>query len=108
MNVEKTVEFILQMQAKAESEMAAMRDRQAKTDRQISAIQKLIHTGMRMIVKQEENIRKQGEHIDELTAGQKELRAELKELAKTQRVTETKLQGLIDALRRGGNGTRRH
>ena len=69
MDVEKTVEFILQQQAKGEGQMAAIR--------------KLIRTGMQMIVKNEE-------HLQELTAAQK--------------VAETKLQGLIDPLRRGGNG----
>jgi hypothetical protein len=98
MDVEKTMEFILQQQAKAEGQMAAIR--------------KLIQTGMRMIVKQ-------GEHIDrlavtqeemataqkELAAAQKDLAAAQKDLAKSQKVTETKLQGLIDALRRGRNGS---
>ena len=94
MNVEKTMEFILQQQAKAEVQMAHMREQQAryekqhaeqhaKTDRQIAAIQKLIQVGMKMIVKQGES---------------------LKELADAQKVTERKLQGLIDALRRSGNG----
>jgi hypothetical protein len=69
MDVEKTMEFILRQQAKAEGQMAGIR--------------KLIQTGMRMIVKNEESI---------------------KELAAAQKVTETKLQGLIDAWRRGGNG----
>jgi hypothetical protein len=89
MNVEKTMEFILQQQAKAEVEMAAMRqhqaDTEAKADRQMAAIRKLIQTGMRMIVKNEELI---------------------KELAQAQKVTDAKLQGLIDALRRGANGNR--
>jgi hypothetical protein len=79
--------------------MAAMREQQARTekqnaeqhakiDRQLAAIQKLIVTGMKMIVKQGTSI---------------------KQLAEAQKVTETKLQGLIDALRRGGNGSgRRH
>jgi septal ring factor EnvC (AmiA/AmiB activator) len=83
MNVEKTMEFILQQQAKAELQMAAMREHHAKTDRQIAAIQKLITTGMKMIVRQGDSIR---------------------QLADAQRVTETKLQGLIDLLKRGGNG----
>ena len=56
---------------------------QAKGEGQMAAIRKLIRTGMQMIVKNEEH---------------------LKELATAQKVTETKLQGLIDALRRGGNG----
>ena len=92
MNVEKTMEFILQQQAKAEVQMAEMRQQQAKTDRQIKAIQKLITAGMKMIVKQ-------GESIKQLADAQKEL-------ANAQKVTEVKLQGLIDALRQGGNGTR--
>ncbi|HYL37139.1 MAG TPA: hypothetical protein VEV17_14580 [Bryobacteraceae bacterium] len=103
MDVERTMEFILDRQAKAEVQMAAMREQmreqQAKTDAQIAAIlrqqakaegqmaaiRKLIQAGMKMIVKQ-------GERVNEL--------------AEAQKVTETKLQGLIDALRRGGNGSR--
>jgi len=103
MDVEKTMEFILQQQAKTDAQIAIVaerqakaEDRQAKADKQIAAILKLIQTGMRMIVKQGESI--------------KQLRVELsqshKELADAQKVTEVKLQGLIDALRRGGNGHR--
>jgi hypothetical protein len=80
MDVQKTMEFIVQQQAKAEVKAERA---EAKAERQMTAIRKLIQTGMRMIVKNEESI---------------------KELAAAQRVTETKLQGLIDALRRGGNG----
>jgi hypothetical protein len=90
MEVQKTREFILQQQAKAEGQMAAIR--------------KLIQTGMRMIVKNEELIQKNEESIKELAAAQKVTEVKLKELAAAQKVTETKLQGLIDAWRRGGNG----
>jgi hypothetical protein len=83
MDVQKTIEFILQQQAKAEGQMAAIR--------------KLIQTGIRMIVKNEELIKKNEESIKELATAHKELAA-------AQKVTETKLQGLIDAWRRGGNG----
>lgn len=83
MNVEKTMEFILQQQAKAESQMAALRT--------------IVRAGMKMIVKQ-------GEQIGKLAAGQKELTEEVKNLARAQSITEAKLQGLIDATRRGGNG----
>jgi len=97
MNVEKTMEFILQQQAKAEVQMAAMREQQAryekqqaeqhaKIDRKFAAIQKLITAGMKMIVRAEDNIR---------------------QLAVAQKVTETKLQGLIDVLKRSGNGNGR-
>jgi len=94
MDVQKTMEFILRQQAKAEGEMAAMRQRQAesetKAERQMAAIRKLIQTGMRMIVKNDEQIAKNEQQIKELAAAQK--------------ITVAKLQGLIDALRRGGNG----
>lgn len=79
MNVERTMEFILKQQAQAEGQMAAIR--------------KLIQTGMRMIVKNEELIR--------------EVAAAQKELAAAQKVTEARWQGFIDSMRRGGNGHRR-
>jgi hypothetical protein len=91
MNVEKTMEFILQQQAKAEAE-------RAKGELQMKAIRKLIQTGMRMIVKNEQQIK-------ELTASQVKNEQLIKELAASQKVTEAKLQGLIDALRRGRNGS---
>ena len=97
MDVERTIEFILQQQAKAEARQAQAEARQAqaeaKAERQMAAIRKLIQTGMRMIVKNEELV--------------KATQAELRELTAAQRVTETKLQGLIDALRRGRNGSHR-
>ena len=97
MDVQKTMEFILRQQAKAEGEMAAMRQHQAeseaKAERQMTAIRKLIATGMRMIVKNDEQIAKNERQIKELAAAQK--------------ITEIKLQGLIVALRRGGNGSHR-
>jgi hypothetical protein len=90
MDVQKTMEFILQQQAKAESQMASIR--------------KLIQTGMRMIVKNEGLIKKNEELIKKNEESIKELARAQKELAVAQKVTETKLQGLIDAWRRGGNG----
>ena len=101
MDVERTIEFILQQQAKAESKAEARAERyeakaaiaEAKAERQMAAIRKLIQTGMRMIVKNEELV--------------KATQAELRELAAAQKVTVTKLQGLIDAIRRGRNGSHR-
>ena len=111
MDVERTIEFILQQQAKAEvraerqearaerheARMERLEARaalaEAKAERQMTAIRKLIQTGMRMIVKNEELI--------------KATPAELRELSAAQRVTETKLQGLIDSLRRSRNGSHR-
>jgi hypothetical protein len=68
--------------------VATLKERVDRHDREIAAIRKLIHAGMKMIVKNEEEIRK---------------------LAASQRETDRQLQALIRSLRGGGNGhTRRH
>ena len=63
--------------------MATLKERVDKDDREIAAIRKLIHTGMKMLVKLEE---------------------EVHELAASQRETDRQLQAFIRSLRRGGNG----
>jgi hypothetical protein len=122
MDVERTIEFILQQQARFEAKAEARAERyearqaqaearaeryearraqaEAKAERQMAAIRKLIQTGMRMIVKNEELVKATQAELRELAVAQKELAA-------AQKVTETKLQGLIGALRRGGNGSHR-
>ena len=91
MNVERTIEYILQLQAKAEVRQAKAEERQAKAEakaqREMAAIRTLIKAGMKMIAKTD---------------------AQIKDLFKAQKVTETKLQGLIDSMRRGGNGNHRN
>lgn len=90
MNVQRTMEFILSCQAKAEVEMAAIRAQQAKAVGEMAAIRKLIRAGMKMIVKH-------GEEMSELRTAQRDL-------TRAQKVTETKLQSFIESLRRGRNG----
>ena len=58
MDVERTIEFILQAQAKSEARMD-------KFDRRLEATHKLVQTGMRMLVKIEKS---QGELTVKLTA----------------------------------------
>ena len=108
MDVERTIEFILRQQAKAETKAESRAEQyaaraaryearqaqaEAKAERQMAGIRKLIQTGMPMIVKNEELV--------------KITQAELRELTAVQKVTETKLQGLIDAPRLGRNGSHR-
>lgn len=82
--------------AKFEARMGKFEVRMAKTEaradrmearfeKRVEAINKLILTGMRMLVRI-------GGRIDEL--------------AKSQKVTDQKLQAFIDSLRKGGNGRR--
>ncbi|HLK67509.1 MAG TPA: hypothetical protein VKU19_28930 [Bryobacteraceae bacterium] len=59
-------------------------------DRQIAAIRKLLQTGMRMLVKMQED--------------QQAMRKDLRELAAMQKRTEASLQSLINTMKRGGNG----
>ena len=112
MDIERTMEFILQQQAKAEARQAKADERQAKADgriakaderiakldarlregeakaqREMAAIRTLIRAGMKMIARNEELV---------------------KDLTKVQKVTEVKLQGLIASMRRGGNGNHRN
>ena len=66
------------------------RERLDRHDREISAIRKLVHTGMKLIVR-----------IQEIEAA---TRKDLRELAAAQKRTEKNLDALISSLRIGGNG----
>ena len=66
-------------------------------DRQLAAIRKLIATGMRMLVKgQEEHAALREDH--------RALHREVRELAAMQKRTEAMLQSFINSMKRGGNG----
>jgi hypothetical protein len=72
-------------------------DRLDRHDRQIAGITKLLQTGMRILVKSQE----------EQTALRKEVRelaAEVRGLASMQKRTEATLQAFINSMKRGGNG----
>ena len=94
MDVEETIRFILEAQANAEVRMAkaeARMDRaEARTDkfdRRLDAIAKLIQQGMKLVVENQRGI---------------------KELQATQKVTERKLQALIDSMKQPKNGRNGH
>jgi hypothetical protein len=88
-NVERTIEFILQCQARAEVRMDRM---EARFDKEIAAINRLLRQGAKI-----------------LAATQREVRAtsrQLRELAAAQRATERSLQAFLESLRKGTNGRR--
>lgn len=95
MDPEKTMAFILDAQAKAEVEMAAIREMQAKAGTDIAAINHTLRRAIRLGVREARNQRKRNQVLDE----------KITQLSAAQVVTEEKLQKLIDALRRGGNGS---
>ena len=90
MNVERTIEFILESQAKAEVRMAKADARMEKADarmekvdRRLDGISKLLQQGMRMLAKTD---------------------TKLAELAQAHKATERSLKAFIDSLRQGRNG----
>jgi hypothetical protein len=82
MDVERAIEHILHMQAQAEARADRAEARMDRTDRQMKAIQKLIQTGMKLIVR--------------IEAGHKRLDAKMVELAEAQLRTDRKMEKLID------------
>ncbi len=83
MNAERAIEDILEIQARAEPRMD-------RTDRQIQATQKLIRTGMRILV--------------QIENGQKRTDAKPAELAESHKRMDQKLVELADAqLKTDGN-----
>ena len=95
------MEFILESQARAEVRMskaearmekaeARMEKSEARFEKRINAITKLIQTGMKMLVKLEEN--------------QADLQKSLKELAASQKVTDRKLKAFLASMEKGGDG----
>lgn len=51
MDVERAIEHLLDLHARAEARMDKAEARMGRTDRQIEAIQKLMKTGMKLIVR---------------------------------------------------------
>lgn len=98
MNVERAIEHILEIQARAEARMERAEARMDRTDRQIAGIQKLMRTGIRLIV-QIENAQKRTEaRLEELTASQKRTDARLEELAAAQLRSDKKFDKLVELL----------
>ncbi len=84
--------------------MATFKERIDRHDREIAAIRKLIHTGMKMLVKFDENLlRLEGEQIT-LRQEQIAFRREMRELQAAQRETARELRAFIRSLRTGSNG----
>jgi hypothetical protein len=103
MDVQRTIEFILQMQAKAEVRMAKTgMDRFEKTQ---VAIQKVLLTGTKLLVKMQKD---QGESRKDWDRRMKDSDRMMKELAEAQKKTDRELDRLIDSwARRPANGHQR-
>ena len=71
--------------------------RLTKLDRQVAAMQKLILTGMKMLVKHDR-------HLLRMEGLQEEMRTEMRLLAAQQRETSKTLDRFIRSMERGRNG----
>jgi hypothetical protein len=119
LDVERTINFILESQARAEIRQAKADERQAKAnerqakaetrvdavekrlDKRMDAIAKLIQQGMRLLVTQKaETDRK----INALVDAQMRTEARMEELAAAQKDTQKTLKAFIGSLQKGRNG----
>jgi len=73
------------------------KERLDRNDRQIAGITKLLQTGMRMLVKSQEEQAALRKEV-------RELAVEVRGLAAMQKRTEASLQAFINSMKRGGNG----
>jgi hypothetical protein len=108
MDIERAIEHILDLQARAEVRMDRAEARMDRTDRQIRGIQKLIQTGMKLIVKTQKAGKDSETRLDaKLKEAETRLDAKLAELADAQLKTDRKFDKLIDLwTKRPPNGRR--
>ena len=87
MDIEGTIQFILESQAKAEIRMEKHEARgdamEKRLDRRMNAVTKLLQQGMRLLIRTD---------------------TKLKELTQAQKETDRSLKALINSLRHGRNG----
>jgi hypothetical protein len=98
MDVQRTMEFILEQQAAMAARQEAMDRRQEAQQKKIDAILKLIQAGMKWVAKHEQTLAKHEEFIAENSR-------QIKGLLEAQKATDKKLDRLLEArMRRPSNG----
>jgi hypothetical protein len=97
MDIELTMEVVVEHLAAVDVRLESLAASQAKTDRQIRGLQTIVKTGMRLIIRLEKN-------VAIIATAQKELAAAQKELATQQKRTDQKFERWLDSLNRGSNG----
>ena len=83
MNVEKTIEFILQQQARTEVVLARITERQDRAEKSMNGIRGILKTGMRMLVRLESNVNRLEGKIEQLSEAQKQTDKNLDRLIKS-------------------------
>lgn len=90
MNQDRTMQFILENLAAVTASQQQAEVHTARIDRQIKSFQTLMRTGMKLIVR--------------LEKGQRQLHAEIRELAAQQKRTDQKLDRWLGSGKNGSNG----
>jgi predicted nucleic acid-binding Zn-ribbon protein len=98
MNVEKTIEFILQHQARTEVVLARVTDRQDRAEKSMTGIRTILKTGMRMMVKLTAAQKRTESHLDRLGSNLVRLEQKVERLAEAQGHTQKSLDRLIKSL----------
>jgi hypothetical protein len=90
MDVERTIEFILQMQAKSEARITKAEERMDKFDKRLEATRKLVEFGMKLLVKIDQKHLALSEQV-------RSNAEQIKALTEAQRKTDRKFDRLIDS-----------
>ena len=98
MDIERTMQFIIDNLAAVTAAQQQAEVRAARTDRQIHGLQTLVKLGMRRLVKLEQG------QID-LQKAMREMAVAQKELAESQKRTDQKFERWLDSIK-GRNGKR--
>ncbi|MBZ5723734.1 MAG: hypothetical protein LAP87_01950 [Acidobacteriia bacterium] len=108
MDVERTMQFILEMQARHEANWAESDKRWAESDKRRAENDKRWAENDRRWARNERRINRLAQlgmrALDEQGNRINILISSLQELSEAQKVTETKMQSWLDSMRKGGNG----
>ena len=112
MDVEKTMQFILDQQAKAEVRWQRADERMDRFERSLDGLRKLVHTGMKMLVRAAEEQRETRVTLREMQAIMRGMQASIRdtqvgiqELTAAQQRADRKFDRLVELLsRRSPNG----
>ena len=112
MNIERTIEFILENQARAEVRMEKAEIRAVERDRKVNlrldALTKLIHQGMKTLAGTQVQLQEIAQSHKELAQSHKELAQSHKGLVQAQKETDRTLRAFIASSRNGKNRREGH
>jgi hypothetical protein len=116
MDIERTMQFIVEQRAATAAKLDALADRQAEAekrqDRDIARINGILRRAIRLSGEEQrrERVRRQqmaaefDDKITKLAAAQLLGEGQMRELREAQKATEASLKAFLDSMRRGGNG----